>query len=108
MKSNWTEDDKRHAWHEYLIGAELEQISLFIGGTRDDVLNWIKGVCKGQERCIYNWQFSSSREPWTKRQDRMLWLMYQSRIRFHDAARLLARFPIDVRMRLIHLKNEKP
>ncbi len=106
-KEFWTRNDKCWAWHCYLMGSTPEMICEFVGGRKEELIEWVKSVCRGEEICIYNGSFPIS-QPWTARQDRMLWLMYESRILFYDAARLLGRFPTSVKERLIHLKREKP
>ncbi len=104
-KDFWTKNDKSWAWHCYLCGAGTEMICEFVGGRKEDLIAWVKAVCRGEESCSYAGQFNSSKVVWTPRQDRMLRLMYDSRIRFHDAARLLGRFPFEVKQRLNHLNK---
>lgn len=107
-KEFWTSNDKSWAWHCYLAGSEVEMICEFVGGKKEDFVAWVKQVCRGEETCIYSGSFRDAADPngWKPRHNRMLWLMYQSRVHFLTTCRLLGKNQDNVRARVQILKEQ--
>lgn len=107
MQAFWNRNDKAWAWYMFLLGSNLEAICEFVGGHKEELEQWIRGVCAGKEKVTthpYPLLDARPRQKWTTRHDKILLRMRKAKLDFNEACRLLEREPKTVKLQWQRLK----